>query len=255
MSAKPSRILVFSCRPLLRREAVLSSASRERSHRFPTSSPTRRRADIGRAVTLQRWSTTLGPSSRESQELDTLPISLRLVNELHARLLAGVRGQESRPGEFRKHQVWIGSPGSTIAEARFIPPPSENLPALFHDWERVRQRVQRHATTGPVRAHALSDRGHPSIFGRQRSDRPPPDHAISLRKRAAPNSSSFTSARTLSATGEVLRRVVQRQRHGGLGAMARVLSKRRPSGGRRCLGKDKADTKPPGRVEGSADWP
>ena len=69
------------------------------------------------------------------ERLESLPISFRLVNELHERLMAGVRGENMRPGHFRTTQVWIGSPGSHIQEARFIPPPPERLRDLFFEWE------------------------------------------------------------------------------------------------------------------------
>ena len=70
------------------------------------------------------------------ERLDSLPISLRLLNELHQRLLTDVRGEEKRPGEIRPEQVWIGSPGSPIEDARFIPPPPDYLRDLVYDWER-----------------------------------------------------------------------------------------------------------------------
>lgn len=53
---------------------------------------------------------------------DTLPICCRLIKETHKKLMAGVRGQEKSPGEFRKSQNWIGGTGSTISQARYIPP-------------------------------------------------------------------------------------------------------------------------------------
>jgi Fic family protein len=60
---------------------------------------------------------------------------MRLVNEIHAELLAGVRGGQTAPGELRTLQVWIGSEGATIQEARFVPPPPGHLPGLLTDWE------------------------------------------------------------------------------------------------------------------------
>lgn len=68
--------------------------------------------------------------------MDELPLGVRLIREMHRRLLAGVRGRERMPGEFRTTQNWVGSPDSTIASARFVPPPPEELPALLADWER-----------------------------------------------------------------------------------------------------------------------
>lgn len=69
------------------------------------------------------------------ERLDSLPISYRLVNELHKRLMAGVRGEDKMPGHFRTTQVWIGAPGSAIRDARFVPPPPERLRDLFFEWE------------------------------------------------------------------------------------------------------------------------
>jgi Fic family protein len=66
--------------------------------------------------------------------LDKLPISSRLLRELHRRLMAGVRGRDLSPGEFRTTQNWIGPPGSTIESAPFVPPPPSELPALLSDW-------------------------------------------------------------------------------------------------------------------------
>ena len=65
-----------------------------------------------------------------------LPLSVRLIREMHGRLLAGVRGRERMPGEFRTSQNWVGGTGSTIDTARFVPPPPEELPGLLADWER-----------------------------------------------------------------------------------------------------------------------
>jgi Fic family protein len=68
--------------------------------------------------------------------LEELPFSIRLVREMHAILLDGVRGRDRRPGEIRTSQNWIGSPGATIETASFVPPPPEELGPLLADWER-----------------------------------------------------------------------------------------------------------------------
>jgi Fic family protein len=69
------------------------------------------------------------------KRLTTLPISVRLLNELHAELLAGVRGDDKEPGLIRSKQVYIGTPGSTIGESRYIPPPPGEITRLLGDWE------------------------------------------------------------------------------------------------------------------------
>ena len=70
------------------------------------------------------------------QRLDTLPVSLRLMRETHARLLEGVRGEHNTPGEFRKSQNWIGPPGSTLEQALFVPPSYEDMLEALVDLER-----------------------------------------------------------------------------------------------------------------------
>ncbi len=67
--------------------------------------------------------------------LATLPLSSRLIREMHAVILAGVRGRERQPGEFRSTQNWIGAPGATIDTATFVPPPADALPDLLDDLE------------------------------------------------------------------------------------------------------------------------
>ena len=67
--------------------------------------------------------------------LQELPVSLRLVKEIHARLMHGVRGEHATPGEFRKQQNWIGSPGCMLNEATFIPAPPEMLMETLGAWE------------------------------------------------------------------------------------------------------------------------
>ena len=61
------------------------------------------------------------------ERLKTLPISLRLIREMHGILLEGVRGEHLTPGEFRRSQNWIGPPGSTIETATIVPPPVDEM--------------------------------------------------------------------------------------------------------------------------------
>jgi len=70
------------------------------------------------------------------KRLRDLPLALRLVRELHARLMKGVRGERATPGEFRRSQNWIGPPGSTPATAPYVPPPPEHMQEALADWER-----------------------------------------------------------------------------------------------------------------------
>jgi len=70
------------------------------------------------------------------ERLDTLPVSLRLIRELHERLLAGVRGEHATPGEFRTRQNWIGAPSCLLKDASFVPPPVPHMHEALNDLER-----------------------------------------------------------------------------------------------------------------------
>lgn len=64
-----------------------------------------------------------------------LPITQRLVLQVHETLLRGVRGDEKNPGELRTSPVWVGPSGATPENAAFVPPLPEHLPDLMRDWE------------------------------------------------------------------------------------------------------------------------
>ena len=68
--------------------------------------------------------------------LHSLPLCNRLIKETHAVLMEGVRGQEKSPGEFRSSQNWIGGQGSTIRNARYIPPNPEDMQTAMSDLEK-----------------------------------------------------------------------------------------------------------------------
>ena len=68
--------------------------------------------------------------------LAELPLSVRLIREIHSRLLQGVRGHRMQPGELRTSQNWIGPSGSTLHNATFVPPPHEEAAEALSDLER-----------------------------------------------------------------------------------------------------------------------
>ena len=123
-------------RPYLHREAVLSSriegtqSSLQELLLFEADAPTRRPDDAREVlnyVVALDWGIA---------QLRRLPISLRLVLGLHARLLSGVRGAHATPGRFRTRQNWIGPEGTPLERAAFVPPPHTSLPELLDDWEK-----------------------------------------------------------------------------------------------------------------------
>lgn len=70
------------------------------------------------------------------ERLKTLPLCNRLIKEIHAVLMQGVRGQEKSPGEFRYSQNWIGGQGSTLKSARYIPPNPIDMVESMSDLEK-----------------------------------------------------------------------------------------------------------------------
>ncbi len=68
--------------------------------------------------------------------LPKLPLSLRLVREIHAKLMKGVRGDKATPGEFRRSQNWIGAQGSTPTTAAYVPPPVKEMHECLDNWEK-----------------------------------------------------------------------------------------------------------------------
>jgi Fic family protein len=68
--------------------------------------------------------------------LSELPVSVRLIREIHKKLVAGGRGAGLAPGELRHSQNWIGPAGCTLAEASFVPPPPREVAACLADLER-----------------------------------------------------------------------------------------------------------------------
>ncbi len=106
------------------------------------------------------------------RRLKSLPPSLRLVRELHARLMKGVRGDRATPGEFRRSQNWIGRPGSTLETATYVPPPSQEMQEALWAWEKFlheRIRVPDLIQCGLV--HEQFEAIHPFLDGNGRVGR------------------------------------------------------------------------------------
>lgn len=70
------------------------------------------------------------------KRLSELPLSNRLIKEIHLQLMKGVRGSNKTHGEFRSSQNWIGRPGANLQTAQFIPPPPENAKTSMTDLEK-----------------------------------------------------------------------------------------------------------------------
>ena len=104
--------------------------------------------------------------------LSELPVSVRLIREIHERLLQGVRGSRLTPGELRRSQNWIGPGGATIASATFVPPPPEEVPAALGDLEKFLHETDDLPLLVRIGlAHAQFETIHPFLDGNGRVGR------------------------------------------------------------------------------------
>ena len=100
-----------------------------------------------------------------------MPVSLRLVRELHERLMRGIRGNVATPGEFRHSQNWIGSAGCTLDEASYVPPPPAELMSCLDAWERFLHEQSLPPLVHAAIAHAHFEAIHPFLDGNGRVGR------------------------------------------------------------------------------------
>jgi len=106
------------------------------------------------------------------ERLQEFPMSLRLIKEIHAVLMEGVRGGEKTPGEFKKTQNWIGPPGCTLKDARFVPPPPHEAEASMGALELyLHQPQQLPVLVDCALIHYLFETIHPFLDGNGRLGR------------------------------------------------------------------------------------
>lgn len=158
-------------RPLQRREAIRSSslegtyASAEELLLFELDPEER----VGPADRVNDWREVNNYAAavrRGTDLLTTLPLSLRLIREMHSELLAGVRGRDRAPGEFRRTQVHIGS------DRRYVPPPPNELLPCLDDFEKFLNEAEEiDPLIRTCLAHYQFEAIHPFIDGNGRVGR------------------------------------------------------------------------------------
>jgi len=106
------------------------------------------------------------------ERLQDLPLSLRLIREVHALLMEGVRGETQTPGEFRRSQNWIGAPGAMLADASYVPPP---IPEMWEALDALEKFLHESTTIPPLvrigLIHYQFEAIHPFLDGNGRVGR------------------------------------------------------------------------------------
>lgn len=106
------------------------------------------------------------------KRLASLPVSVRLIRDIHAALLRGGRGHNLAPGQLRTSQNWIGPQGCTLNEATFVPPPPHELKGLLGDLETFLHENNRLPVLIAIGlAHAQFETIHPFLDGNGRVGR------------------------------------------------------------------------------------
>ncbi|MBI3630496.1 MAG: Fic family protein [Candidatus Rokubacteria bacterium] len=159
-------------RPFVRREAVLSS----RIEGTQATLGELLAAEAGAAVKrspadLHEVANYVVALEYGVGRLRELPLSLRLVRELHEKLMQGVRGNTATPGEFRRSQNWIGRPGCTLADATYVPPPVNQMMECLGAWEAFLHDHSLPPLAHAALAHSQFEAIHPFLDGNGRVGR------------------------------------------------------------------------------------
>lgn len=159
-------------RPFVRREAVLSS----RIEGTQATLGELLAAEAGAAVNrspddLREVANYVAALEYGLTRVADLPLSLRLVRELHARLMRDARGGVSSAGQFRDSQNWIGPPGCTLHDATFVPPPPDHLMECLGSWEEFLHDETLPPLVHAALIHSQFEAIHPFLDGNGRVGR------------------------------------------------------------------------------------
>lgn len=159
-------------RPFIRREAVYSSRIEGTQATLGELLAAEAGANVDRSPDdLQEVGNYVAALEHSLQRLTEIPISLRLVKEIHKVLMNKSRGEHAFPGEFRKTQNWIGTPGCTLKEASYVPPPPDVLDEQLGDWERFIHESELPLLVTCALMHYQFEAIHPFIDGNGRVGR------------------------------------------------------------------------------------
>ena len=159
-------------RPFVRREAVLSS----RIEGTQATLGELLAAEVGAVVDrspedMREVGNYVAALEHGMSRLKKLPLCVRLVRELHEKLMTGVPGHHATPGRFRITQNWIGKPGSTLATASFIPPPPSEVESCLAALEKFLHESDLPPLVTIALAHYQFEAIHPFLDGNGRVGR------------------------------------------------------------------------------------
>lgn len=205
------RLLIAPC---LRREAVLSS----RIEGTQSTLSDLYEAEAGQTALFETTDVRevtnyVRALERGWRRLDTLPLSLRLVRELHEHLMRDVRGGDQAPGAFRRDQSFIGPPGAAMADATYVPPPVPQMHEALDDLERFLQEEAIQPLVAAGMAHAQFEAIHPFRDGNGRVGRLLIPLVLHARARL-PDPVLYLSAYFERSRDEYYRRLMRVSTHG-----------------------------------------
>jgi len=159
-------------RPFLQREAVLSSKIEGTQATLGELLAAEAGASVDRSPDdLREVGNYVVALEHGILRLKELPLCVRIIRELHEKLMTGVRGQQATPGRFRKIQNWIGKPGSTLATASFIPPPPDDVETCLAALEKFLHESDLPPLVTIALAHYQFEAIHPFLDGNGRVGR------------------------------------------------------------------------------------
>jgi Fic family protein len=162
----------LSFRPFVRREAVLSSRIEGTQATLAELLAAEAGASVERSpADLREVANYVVALEYGVVRLRDLPLSLRLVRELHEKLMRGVRGNMATPGEFRRSQNWIGPAGCTLADASYVPPPVDRLMECLGAWETFLHDTSVPPLVQAALMHSQFEAIHPFLDGNGRVGR------------------------------------------------------------------------------------
>jgi Fic family protein len=162
--------------PLSTQEAVLSSkiegtqATFGEVLEFEASGETAK-GDSSKVADIQEVLNYRAALHHAVELMSKLPLSQRVIRGAHEVLMQGVRGQNRSPGKYRRVPNWIGPPGCTLEQARYIPPGAEILPAAMSAWESYIHTPAPDLLVQLAILHAEFEAVHPFLDGNGRLGR------------------------------------------------------------------------------------